>query len=166
MSKNKHNRNYSYNPNMPKHDNIPTINNTETNEIDVEVLEDQVVEDIEEIVEEHEEVVDTEVVETVEMDIEVSESDIQEPLIETTENVCVPTNTLVCEYYVKADSDTEAVGCADWDSARDFANSQTKYHGVIHHVYNKNGEIVFSAKKKLTLLSNKKRGNRNVDWYS
>lgn len=57
-------------------------------------------------------------------------------------------------------------GTNDLDTACQLANNETKRTGIIHHVYNDQGFVVFSAKKKLTLLTNKKRGNKNVNWYS
>ena len=57
-------------------------------------------------------------------------------------------------------------GTNDFDEACKIANDETKNTGLVHHVYNDQGFVVFSAKKKLTLLTNKKRGNKNVNWYS
>ena len=50
------------------------------------------------------------------------------------------------------------------DEAERIANEQTKLTGVIHHVFDPSGKVIFSAKKKLTLF--KLRGDKNVDWYS
>ena len=54
----------------------------------------------------------------------------------------------------------------DIDLARDQANINTKTYGVIYNVYDPSGKVVFSSKKKLTLLSLKKRGNKNDSWYT
>lgn len=54
----------------------------------------------------------------------------------------------------------------DLDSACKIANEQTKLTGEIHSVFNSDGFVVFTAKKKLVLLSYKKRGNKNVNWYT
>ena len=52
------------------------------------------------------------------------------------------------------------------DEACKVANDNTKTTGMIHNVYDPSGKIVFSSKKKLTLLSYKKREvNKNADWY-
>lgn len=56
--------------------------------------------------------------------------------------------------------------CTNFDNACTSANNNTKLTGVIHHVYDPSGKIVFSAKKKLILLSYKKRGIKNADWYT
>ena len=55
---------------------------------------------------------------------------------------------------------------ADRDKACDAANDNTKIDGVVYSVYDPSGKVVFTAKKKLILLSYKKRGTKNVDWYS
>ena len=52
------------------------------------------------------------------------------------------------------------------DLAREQANVNTKTYGVIYNVYDPSGKVVFSSKKKLTLLSLKKRGNKNDSWYT
>lgn len=52
------------------------------------------------------------------------------------------------------------------DDACLSANDNTKITGMIHHVFDPSGKVVFSAKKKLILLSYKKRGNKNVNWYT
>lgn len=54
----------------------------------------------------------------------------------------------------------------NFDTACECANERTKTHGVVHHVYDTNGNIIFSSKKKLILLSLKKRGVKNADWYA
>jgi hypothetical protein len=52
------------------------------------------------------------------------------------------------------------------DDACKVSNESTKTTGMIHHVFDPSGKIVFSSKKKLTLLSYKKREvNKNADWY-
>ena len=52
------------------------------------------------------------------------------------------------------------------DDACKNANDNTKSTGMIHNVYSPSGKLVFSSKKKLTLLSYKKREvNKNADWY-
>lgn len=56
--------------------------------------------------------------------------------------------------------------CVNLDEACKVANENTKLTGVIHNVYDPTGKLVFSSKKKLTLLSNKKRKViENADWY-
>lgn len=44
------------------------------------------------------------------------------------------------------------------DEAEKIANESTKLYGMVHNVYDPSGKIIFSAKKKLILLSYKKRG--------
>lgn len=56
--------------------------------------------------------------------------------------------------------------CVNLDDACKKANENTKTTGVIHNVYNPTGKVVFSSKKKLTLLSKKREVNRNADWYT
>lgn len=56
--------------------------------------------------------------------------------------------------------------CINIDEAQNIANENTKLHGVVYNVYDPSGKVVFSSKKKLTLLSLKKRGNKDVSWYS
>ena len=52
------------------------------------------------------------------------------------------------------------------NEASESANDNTKITGIVHHVFDPSGRVVFSAKKKLTLLSLRKRGNKNDSWYS
>ena len=66
---------------------------------------------------------------------------------------------------LSVDSTYEKISTNDYDDACNTADEQTKNTGIVHHVYNTYDEIVYSAKKKLTLLY-KKRGNKNVNWYS
>lgn len=54
----------------------------------------------------------------------------------------------------------------DLNKAIESANDNTKLTGVIHHIFDPSGKVVFSAKKKLTLFSLRKRGNKNDSWYS
>ena len=55
----------------------------------------------------------------------------------------------------------------NFDEACEAANENTKQFGNIYHVFDSTGRIVFSAKKKLILLSYKKRSvNKNADWYT
>ena len=56
--------------------------------------------------------------------------------------------------------------CVEFDQASKSANENTKINGVIYHVFDPSGKIVFSAKQKLILLSYKKRGVKNVNWYT
>ena len=51
------------------------------------------------------------------------------------------------------------------DEACDSANINTKKYGVVHHVYDPTGKIIFSAKTKLTLFAKKKRGANDVNRY-
>lgn len=60
----------------------------------------------------------------------------------------------------------QKLACTNIDQASVCANESTKLTGFIHHVYDPSGKIVFSAKKKLILLSYKKRGIKNADWYT
>ena len=61
----------------------------------------------------------------------------------------------------------EGYECIGWYKG-EIANEETKSLGVIHHVFNSTGKVVFSAKKKLVLLSykNKKAGVKNANWYT
>lgn len=53
------------------------------------------------------------------------------------------------------------------DEACRVSNEYTKNTGIVHNVYHPSGMIVFMSKKKLTLLSYKKRKvNKNADWYT
>ena len=57
--------------------------------------------------------------------------------------------------------------CVNFDEACENANNNTKQYGLIYNVYDPSGKVVFSAKKKLTLLSYKKRSvNKNASWYT
>jgi hypothetical protein len=60
----------------------------------------------------------------------------------------------------------QKVSCPCIDEAIESANTNTKLYGVVYNVYDPSGKIVFTAKKKLTLLSLKKRGNKDVSWYT
>ena len=168
MSKNKHNRNNSFNPNMPRNNNV--------------VVED-VVEDIDDVEDDIEDTDETDVIESVieestEIEIDIAEV-VNVPVIETPVNIVNTIPEVITDPVVETCNTTNIVGYRvgidhpidervfnNWESARDDANNQTKLTGMIHHVYDANNNIVFSAKKKLTLLSHKKRGNRNVNWYS
>lgn len=55
--------------------------------------------------------------------------------------------------------------CTDFNLACKNADINTKLYGVVYNVYDPSGKIIFSSKKKLTLLSLKKRGNKNDSWY-
>lgn len=51
------------------------------------------------------------------------------------------------------------------DDARKSADLNTKLHGVVYSVYNASGEVCFTSKKKLAIVTSlKKRGNKNVSW--
>ena len=54
----------------------------------------------------------------------------------------------------------------NYNEACNMANESTKNTGDIHNVYDPSGKLMFSAKKKLVLLSYKKRGMKNVNWYT
>lgn len=60
----------------------------------------------------------------------------------------------------------QKLSSTNFNQACASANDNTKLTGVIHHVFDPSGKVVFSAKKKLILLSYKKKGNKNVNWYS
>ena len=53
--------------------------------------------------------------------------------------------------------------CVSRDEACICANNSTKTYGVVHHVYDPTGKIIFSAKTKLTLFAKKKRGVNYAD---
>ncbi len=60
----------------------------------------------------------------------------------------------------------QKLSCTNFEQACACANDNTKNVGVVHNVYDPSGKVVFSSKKKLILLSYKKRGNKNVNWYT
>ena len=71
-------------------------------------------------------------------------------------------------YQVGTNFESACGNYTNLDDACLHANEQTKTLGEIHHVYDITGKVVFSAKKKLVLLSykNKKAGVKNANWYT
>lgn len=81
--------------------------------------------------------------------------------------------TIPRDNYYRVGTDWKSGACinqkmtsTDLEQSIACANDNTKITGIIHHVYGPSGNIVFSSKKKLVLLSYKKRGTKNVNWYT
>lgn len=190
MSKNKHHRNFSYNNQNPNslNANVEDIESSENKLDEVSDIEDEVTN------KNTEEISIDEVPQNMEMEIGYSDIDVvsqdQIVLPKTVEGHSDPIGELgdsgiisneensivmvtACEFKYEIATDLvngQKIGYKestnDLDLACNIANNETKNTGVVHHVYNDQGFVVFSAKKKLTLLTNKKRGNKNVNWYS
>lgn len=204
MSKNKNNRNYSYNnqnivnentiiEDIESSENIETENLIIEDNISVDEIPNDIMTNDEDIydVESSVTVVDVDTVSSEEL-VTIEETSITDVHINNdscnndsvgkkdtsdVENVCNVDNNIVCitvaEFKFKVSTNIVngqmiefKGGFNDLESACQLANEETKKTGVIHNVYNDQGFVVFSAKKKLTLLTNKKRGNKNVNWYS
>ena len=180
MSKNKKHRNFSYNNNNGNNVNASNViedmesseNEVEEGFEDVEESEDNVTAVVEETTESVEttEVIDEVVVpEVVEMKVSY-----EPPVVEVEKQVVIDSkpvfnNTLKSKYVVASDADyinhESSVHVDDLDEAQHIAIDMTRSTGYIHHVWDSDYRLVFSAKKKYTLFAKKGR-NRNADWYS
>lgn len=190
MSKNKHNRNNQYRPNSIETTNVEPvldvdtytydpINNNVDNETTVSIesgVDVSMAVDTESMTT----ITVDEIAESTESIIETSTPDVSNvvDVIEASTTEIADNVEVCCDVY---DTDTGAhegyqVGlnfptdgvCVDFDHACKIANELTKTVGEVHHVFDSMGNIVFSAKKKLILLSykNKKAGTKNANWYT
>jgi hypothetical protein len=130
------------------------INNVSEEEIIIEKNDDI---DIDEKIEEiHDEL---------ELEVSLEEESSVEEVIEEVVEENIKDCTIDKNYYVGTEFE-DSYPVEKLDDAIKESNENTKINGVVHNVYNSTGKIVFTSKKKLTLLSNKKRKvNKNADWY-
>lgn len=92
----------------------------------------------------------------------IEEESFVEELIEETIEETFADNS----YYVGIDFENTC-NLKNYGDAVKTSNENTRLTGVVHNVYDSTSNILFTSKKKLTLLSHKKRKvNKNADWYA
>ena len=129
-----------------------------SNVIDVVETNDTELDDSEILTYELETYDENNVVESVNEATEVVVEEVVEPIIDNSIDMIVVREG----YQVGTNFDIANGHYNNYDIAYKMANEQTKITGDIHHVYDVSGNVVFSAKKKLAILSkiHEKRGMR------
>ena len=167
MSKHKKHKN----PNQDT--NINEVSNDIITEEEIDELDDEMEDETEDEVNDDSKVIEETVEESIkvsemsEMNINVPDSIPVESKIEQEEIVEVTESYYTVATGLKLGKFIDKCGnFVTRDQAIKKANSTTIETGVIHHVYDPTGKIIFTAKNKLTLFAKKKRGayyvNRNL----